>query len=63
MFLIGYLIGVFIFAIIYGGAKLILDNIELNRRFEEYEKKQDEVAKIMVEERKEVSRKTFKKTT
>jgi hypothetical protein len=62
MFLIGYLIGVFIFAVIYGGAKLILDNIELNQRFKEYERREDEMMKRFVEERKEVHEKLSKNT-
>jgi hypothetical protein len=62
MFLIGYLIGVFIFAVIYGGAKLILDNIELNQRFKEYERREDEMMKKFVEERKEVHEKLSKTT-
>jgi hypothetical protein len=62
MFLVGYLIGVFIFAIIYGGAKLILDNIELNQRFKEYERREDEMMKRFVEERKEIHEKLSKTT-
>ena len=62
MFLIGYLIGVFIFAIIYGGAKLILDNIELNQRFKEYERREDEMMKRFVKERKEIHEKLSKTT-
>jgi hypothetical protein len=62
MFLIGYLIGVFIFAVIYGGAKLILDNIELNQRFKEYERREDEMMKKFVEERKEIHEKLSKTT-
>jgi hypothetical protein len=62
MFLIGYLIGVFIFAVIYGGAKLILDNIELNQRFKEYERREDEMMKRFVEERKEIHEKLSKTT-
>ena len=62
MFLIGYLIGVFIFAVIYGGAKLILDNIELNQRFKEYERREDEMMKRFVKERKEIHEKLSKTT-
>lgn len=62
MFIVGYLVGTLIFAIVYGGAKLILDNIELNQRFEKYEKEMDELGKRMVEEREEV-RKNFQKNT
>lgn len=62
MFIVGHLVGTLIFAIVYGGAKLILDNIELNQRFEKYEKEMDELGKRMVEEREEV-RKNFQKNT
>lgn len=62
MFLVGYLIGVFIFAIIYGGTKFILDDIELNQRIKEYERREDEMMKRFVEERKEIREKLSKTT-
>lgn len=62
MFIVGYLVGTLIFAIIYGGVRIILDNIELNQRFDKYEKDFNELGKRMVEEREEV-RKKLSKTT